>query len=489
MADNTTLNAGSGGDVIATDDIAGVKHQLVKIEYGAADSATPVSTSNPLPVTLANTGSNATAVKVDGSAVTQPVSDGSGSLTVDNAGTFSVQVSSNIPGTGATNLGKAEDAAHSSGDTGVLALGVRQDTLASSTSADGDYAALKVSAAGRLYVDAAITSGAGSGGTSVADAATFTRGTTSETPVGGVVETSAPTLTNGQAGALSLTTGGALRVAVASGGVAGVVEDAASAGGEEGVLCMTVRQDTPASSTSADGDFQNLKTDSVGRLHTAPVGPAAQDAAISGNPLPVGLRASTATPTAMSADGDVVYQWATREGAVVVAGRIVDDAPFTVGTDRVHPIGLMADESSTDSVDEGDVGVARMTLDRKAVVSNYAHMAGGWTPNLTVSAASTNATSLKGSAGQVGYIVVTNVNAAMRYLKLYNKATSPTVGTDTPVLVIPIPGNTAGAGCALNFGPGVEFTTGIAWALTSGAGNSDTGAVSASEHVVSIGYK
>jgi len=51
MADNTTLNAGSGGDVIATDDIAGVKHQLVKIEYGAADSATPVSPANPLPVT------------------------------------------------------------------------------------------------------------------------------------------------------------------------------------------------------------------------------------------------------------------------------------------------------------------------------------------------------------------------------------------------------------------------------------------------------
>lgn len=51
MADNTTLNAGSGGDVIATDDIAGVKHQLVKVEYGAADSATPVSPTNPLPVT------------------------------------------------------------------------------------------------------------------------------------------------------------------------------------------------------------------------------------------------------------------------------------------------------------------------------------------------------------------------------------------------------------------------------------------------------
>lgn len=49
MADNTTLNTGSGGDVIATDDIGGVKHQRVKVEYGADGSATDVSESFPLP--------------------------------------------------------------------------------------------------------------------------------------------------------------------------------------------------------------------------------------------------------------------------------------------------------------------------------------------------------------------------------------------------------------------------------------------------------
>lgn len=43
------------------------------------------------------------------------------------------------PGTGATNLGKAEDAAHVSGDTGVASLGVRTDTLLVGTSANGDY--------------------------------------------------------------------------------------------------------------------------------------------------------------------------------------------------------------------------------------------------------------------------------------------------------------------------------------------------------------
>ena len=50
MADNTTLNAGTGGDVIATDDIGGVKYQRVKVTFGADGSSSDVQLSNPLPV-------------------------------------------------------------------------------------------------------------------------------------------------------------------------------------------------------------------------------------------------------------------------------------------------------------------------------------------------------------------------------------------------------------------------------------------------------
>lgn len=48
--DNTTINGGIGGDVIATDDIGGVKHQRVKVEFGADGVATDVSLTNPLPI-------------------------------------------------------------------------------------------------------------------------------------------------------------------------------------------------------------------------------------------------------------------------------------------------------------------------------------------------------------------------------------------------------------------------------------------------------
>lgn len=47
MADNT---AQGGTDTIATDDISGVKHQRVKVEYGADGSATDVAAATPLPV-------------------------------------------------------------------------------------------------------------------------------------------------------------------------------------------------------------------------------------------------------------------------------------------------------------------------------------------------------------------------------------------------------------------------------------------------------
>lgn len=70
----------------------------------------------------------------------------------DANGHFQVDILSIIPGTGATNLGKAEDAQHATGDTGVMALAVRSDTLASLGGATNDYVPLQVNASGALYV-------------------------------------------------------------------------------------------------------------------------------------------------------------------------------------------------------------------------------------------------------------------------------------------------------------------------------------------------
>lgn len=63
-----------------------------------------------------------------------------------------VDVTSVIPGTGATNLGKAVDAVVGGTDTGVAILAERDDALAGITPAEGDYARLLVDANGRLWV-------------------------------------------------------------------------------------------------------------------------------------------------------------------------------------------------------------------------------------------------------------------------------------------------------------------------------------------------
>lgn len=57
MADNTTLNTGTGGDVIASDDITGVKYQRVKLVLGADGvNNGDVATGNPLPINVGTVG-------------------------------------------------------------------------------------------------------------------------------------------------------------------------------------------------------------------------------------------------------------------------------------------------------------------------------------------------------------------------------------------------------------------------------------------------
>ena len=70
----------------------------------------------------------------------------------DAANGLDVDVTRVIPGTTATALGKAEDAAHVNGDTGVMTLAVRQDTLAALAGTTGDYIPLSTNARGAAWM-------------------------------------------------------------------------------------------------------------------------------------------------------------------------------------------------------------------------------------------------------------------------------------------------------------------------------------------------
>ncbi len=62
-------------------------------------------------------------------------------ISVDSAGNPQVDILTVTPGGAAANLGKAEDAAHTTGDTGVFVLGVSNEAN-TALAADGDYIAL-----------------------------------------------------------------------------------------------------------------------------------------------------------------------------------------------------------------------------------------------------------------------------------------------------------------------------------------------------------
>lgn len=100
---------------------------------------------------------------------------------------------------------------------------------------------------------------------------------------------------------------------------------------------------------------------------------------------------------------------------------------------------------------------------------------GGLTAGTTynvVTAASTNAAVVKGSAGALYELTVSNVTATPVFVKFYNKATAPTVGTDVPVLTVPVAAN---ATESIQFGTvGKHFATGIGIAATAGAAATDT---------------
>lgn len=111
---------------------------------------------------------------------------------------------------------------------------------------------------------------------------------------------------------------------------------------------------------------------------------------------------------------------------------------------------------------------------------------GGTLVSSAIMAATTNATLVKSSAGQVYNISLTNNSATVAYLKLYNSATIPTAGAGTPVFRLMIPANTT---IGLSLDSGLSFTNGIGYTVTGGIADTDVTAVAASVYIVNIIYK
>lgn len=108
---------------------------------------------------------------------------------------------------------------------------------------------------------------------------------------------------------------------------------------------------------------------------------------------------------------------------------------------------------------------------------NFSTAPGAATTLNAVSAATTNATLIKSTAGNLMELTVFNPTAALVYVKLYNKTSAPTVGTDVPIATIPVPVNGL---VNMAFGSnGKRFGTGISYAITAGPLATDVAVIAA----------
>jgi len=152
------------------------------------------------------------------------------------------------------------------------------------------------------------------------------------------------------------------------------------------------------------------------------------------------------------------------------------------GTNLIGKVGI---DQTADGTTNRTVSKISQIVGENVVAINCSSTTNNGTNYKLNSAASTNATSLKASAGKIHSLVLTNTSATIKYFKLYNKTSAPTVGTDTPIMVIGIPPlSTIPLGNSI----GMYFSLGIAFATTGVPADTDTTALAANDMLVNIIY-
>lgn len=406
MADNVTLDPGAGGAVMKTDDDGTAHWPYAKIAFGADNTQTRVTSTVGMPVNILS---------------------------------------------GALELGKVEDTAHSTGDVGVMMLAVRNDTLAALVGADGDYSALQVNGDGALYVrSAGHASTDNSSATPLGISGVFT-GTAEDITHYSSVSVSVFADVASASGGLSLqfSTDGTNWDNTEGHDVAAGVHHFVGGMGESkwfrvvytnGTTAQTAfRLQTMLRNSPLSGEIEPID-------HTLEGGEDAQ--------------LVRAVITAQKPDTTYANIQATVSGNLKVAVEEFD-ASLPTGSNLI-----------------GDVGVSG------------ARTSGGSTPYKNIDVDQTE-DQVKATAGQIYWIHAINLSSAVKYLKVYNAtAAAVTVGTTVPDLTFPIPtqGDSNGAGFVLTIVGGIALDTAITIAATTGVADNDSGAPGANEVIVNMGY-
>lgn len=324
MADDVTITEAETGTAIAADDIAGVKYQRVKVVWGVDGSAVDASASAPLPVVQTGTPalptgaataakqpalgpagtassdvitvqgvSGMTSVKVDGSAVTQPVSAASLPLPT-GASTAAKQPALGTAGTASTDVLTVQ------GIASMTALKVDGSAVTQPISA----ASLPLPTSAATDASLTETHGTKAAGTAAAKSEL----------IGGLYNTTLPTLTNGQQAAIQVDSSGRILTSVAAIAAGStIIGKVGIDQTTDGTTNKVVAKIVDSSGTALDYTVPSLVE-----------GGTAHDSAMSTRkPVAIGGLAKTANPTAV-ADGDVTHTMHDKLGKVIAVSAVRD---------------------------------------------------------------------------------------------------------------------------------------------------------------------
>jgi hypothetical protein len=102
-----------------------------------------------------------------------------------------------------------------------------------------------------------------------------------------------------------------------------------------------------------------------------------------------------------------------------------------------------------------------------------------------ISATTTNATEVSSVPANISILHMENSGDGVRYVKFYNKASAPVVGTDVPLITIGIPA-VSSSSFTLPALVGIDFSIGISFAITLGAADSDTTPLTVAANVTGL---
>jgi hypothetical protein len=207
----------------------------------------------------------------------------------------------------------------------------------------------------------------------------------------------------------------------------------------------------------------------------------------------VSITANSAVNVAQVAGGNTSN--AGQTGAMQVGGAVATNNNVSSATNPLLIAGSdyggtpKVQSLKVDSSGNGQVAVTNTPAVSQSgtwtAVPNAA-TSGGTTPFHALSAASNNATSVKGSAGQLYSLCISNAISTARFFKLYDKATAPSPASDTVKRTVQIPGNTT---VIQVFPLGLAFSTGIAFAAVANISDTDNTSIAASDLSIDVDYK